>query len=104
MNARRALTAAVLGAVAAGGLALFAGGRPWADVTTERGAPLPPVSGVLTGAEAAPLVPATRLVPLAAAVALLAVRGGGRRSHSSPGCWGSPSACWSWSAAATGPR
>jgi uncharacterized membrane protein (TIGR02234 family) len=77
-DARRELTAAVLGAVVAGGLALFAGGRPWADVTTERGAPLPPVTGVLTGAEAAPLVPATGLVLLAAAVALLAVRGGGR--------------------------
>jgi len=75
---RRELTAAVLGAVVAGALALFAGGRPWANVTTERGAPLPPVTGVLTGAEAAPLVPATGLVLLAAAVALLAVRGGGR--------------------------
>jgi uncharacterized membrane protein (TIGR02234 family) len=77
-GARRELTAAVLGTVVAGGLALFAGGRPWADVTTERGAPLPPVTGVLTGAEAAPLVPATGLVLLAGAVALLAVRGAGR--------------------------
>jgi uncharacterized membrane protein (TIGR02234 family) len=76
--ARRELTAAVLGAAVAGGLALLAGGQPWADVTTERRAPLPPVTGVLSGAEAAPLVPATGLVLLAAAVALLAVRGAAR--------------------------
>jgi uncharacterized membrane protein (TIGR02234 family) len=76
--ARRELTAAVAGAAVAGGLALFAGGRPWADVTTDRGAPLPPVTAMLSGAEAAPLVPATGLVLLAAAVALLAVRGAGR--------------------------
>jgi uncharacterized membrane protein (TIGR02234 family) len=76
--ARRELTTAVLGAAVAGGLALVAGGQPWADVTTERRAPLPPVTGVLSGAEAAPLVPATGLVLLAAAVALLAVRGAAR--------------------------
>jgi uncharacterized membrane protein (TIGR02234 family) len=76
--ARRELTGAVLGAALAGALALFAGGQPWADVTTERRAPLPPVAGVLSGADAAPLVPATGLVLLAAAVALLAVRGAGR--------------------------
>ena len=77
-TARRELGAAVLGAVGAGALALIAGGQPWAQVTAEREAPLPPVSGVLTGAEAAPLVPAAGLVLLAAAVALLAVRGAGR--------------------------
>jgi len=76
--ARRELTAAVLGAVAAGALALFAGGQPWADVTTARQAPLPPVTGVVSGADAAPLVPAAGLVLLAAAVAVLAVRGAGR--------------------------
>jgi uncharacterized membrane protein (TIGR02234 family) len=76
--ARRELTTAVLGAAVAGGLALVAGGQPWADVTTDRRAPLPPVTGVLSGAEAAPLVPATGLVLLAAAVALLAVRGAAR--------------------------
>ena len=72
---RRELTAAVLGAVVAGALALVAGGQAWAQVSAERGAPLPPVSGALTGSDAAPLVPATGLVLLAAAVALLAVRG-----------------------------
>jgi uncharacterized membrane protein (TIGR02234 family) len=78
MSARRDLTAAVLGAVLAGGLALIAGGQGWARVTVQRTPPLPPVSGVLNGADAAPLVPATGLVLLAAAVALLAVRGAGR--------------------------
>jgi uncharacterized membrane protein (TIGR02234 family) len=78
MNGRRELTAAVLAAVAAGGLALSAGGQAWAEVTTLRPAPLPPVEGLLTGSEAAPLVPAAGLVLLAAALALLAVRGAGR--------------------------
>lgn len=75
---RRELTTAVLGAVLAGALALIAGGQPWASVTAERRAPLPPVTADLSGAEAAPLVPAAGLVLLAAAVALLAVRGTGR--------------------------
>lgn len=80
MNAqpRRELTAAVLGAVAAGALALSAGGQAWAVVTAERRAPLPPVSAGLSGSDAAPLVPAAGLVLLAAAVALLAVRGAAR--------------------------
>jgi uncharacterized membrane protein (TIGR02234 family) len=77
-SARRELAAAVLGALGAGALALIAGGQPWARVTAEREAPLPPVSGLLSGADAAPLVPAAGLVLLAAAVALLAVRGPGR--------------------------
>lgn len=76
--ARRELGAAVLGAVGSGALALIAGGQAWARVTAQREAPLPPVSGVLSGADAAPLVPAAGLVLLAAAVALLAVRGPGR--------------------------
>lgn len=75
---RRELTAAVVGAVLAGALALVAGGQPWAAVTAGRRAPLPPVSADLSGADAAPLVPAAGLVLLAAAVALLAVRGAGR--------------------------
>ncbi len=75
---RRELTTAVLGAVLAGALALSAGGQAWAEVTAERQAPLPPVSAALSGADAAPLVPAAGLVLLAAAVALLAVRGAGR--------------------------
>jgi len=77
-TARRELGAAVLGAVGSGALSLIAGGQAWARVTAQREAPLPPVSGVLSGADAAPLVPAAGLVLLAAAVALLAVRGAGR--------------------------
>ncbi|HYH26442.1 MAG TPA: Trp biosynthesis-associated membrane protein, partial [Blastococcus sp.] len=71
-GARRELTGAVLVSGVAGGLALLASGQPWADVTAQRRAPLPPVSGTLSGGEAAPLVSAAGLVLLAAAVALLA--------------------------------
>jgi uncharacterized membrane protein (TIGR02234 family) len=77
-TARRELTTAVLGAAAAGALALVSGGQDWAEVTAQRQAPLPPVVAVLSGADAAPLVPAMGLVLLAAAVALLAVRSLGR--------------------------
>ncbi|MGY2085090.1 Trp biosynthesis-associated membrane protein [Blastococcus sp. SYSU DS0539] len=77
-RARRELASVVAGAVLAGALALSAAGQRWADVTAERRAPLPPVSGTLTGGDAAPLVTAAGLVLLAAAVALLAVRGAGR--------------------------
>ncbi|MGY1916324.1 Trp biosynthesis-associated membrane protein [Blastococcus sp. SYSU DS0973] len=75
---RRELASVVVGAVLAGALALSAAGQRWADVTAERRAPLPPVSGTLSGGDAAPLVTAAGLVLLAAAVALLAVRGSGR--------------------------
>ena len=77
-SGRRELTVAVLAAVLAAALALTAGGQEWAEVIAQRPAPLPPVSTVITGAEAAPLVPAAGLVLLAAAGALLAVRGMGR--------------------------
>jgi uncharacterized membrane protein (TIGR02234 family) len=77
-TARRELTAAVLASAAAGGLAVFAGGQTWATLSAVRPAPLPPVTGVLAGSTHAPLVPAAGLVLLAAAVALLAVRAGGR--------------------------
>ena len=78
MTERREMTAAVLASAVAGGLALFAGGQTWATLAAVRPAPLPPVTGVLTGSTHAPLVPAAGLVLLAAAVALLAVRAGGR--------------------------
>ncbi len=76
--ARRELAAAAGGSVGAGALALVAGGQPWAEATVDRQPPLPPVVDVLSGSDAAPLVPATGLVLLAAAVALLAVRSAGR--------------------------
>nr|WP_204261248.1 Trp biosynthesis-associated membrane protein [Blastococcus saxobsidens] len=72
------MSGAVLGAVVAGVLALSASGQRWADVTAQRRSPLPPVSGALSGGDVAPLVTAAGLVLLAAAVALLAVRGVGR--------------------------
>ncbi|HEV7212780.1 MAG TPA: Trp biosynthesis-associated membrane protein [Blastococcus sp.] len=78
MTARRELTTAVLASVLAGALALSAAGQQWARVTVVRPLPLPPLALALTGSQAAPLVPATGLVLLAAAVALLAVRGAAR--------------------------
>jgi uncharacterized membrane protein (TIGR02234 family) len=72
---RRQLTTAVLGAAVAGGLALFAAGQRWAQVSADRPRPLPPVDGSLTGSAAVPLVPAMGLLLLAAAVALVAVTG-----------------------------
>ncbi|MFP5371249.1 MAG: TIGR02234 family membrane protein, partial [Actinomycetes bacterium] len=76
--ARRELTSAVLASAVAGGLALFAAGQTWVTYSVLRRAPLPPVSGALEGSSYAPVVPAAGLVLLAAAVALLAVRGHGR--------------------------
>lgn len=77
-GARRELTVSVLGTAVAGALALVAGGRPWAEVTVQRAAPLPPVESTVSGTDAAPLVAAAGLVLLAGAVALLAVRALGR--------------------------
>ncbi len=75
---RREMAAAVVGLAAAGGLALSTGGQTWLTATVTRPEPLPPVTEQLTGSALAPLVPAGGLVLLAAAVALVAVRGGGR--------------------------
>jgi uncharacterized membrane protein (TIGR02234 family) len=77
-SARRKLTVAVLACAAAGGLALTSSSSPWADVTITRQAPLPPTAEVLTGGQAAPLVGACGLLLLAAALAVIAVRGAGR--------------------------
>ena len=78
VNARREMAAAVVGLAGAGGLALSTGGQTWLTATVVRPEPFPPVTEGLTGSELAPLVPAGGLVLLAAAVALLAVRGPGR--------------------------
>jgi uncharacterized membrane protein (TIGR02234 family) len=77
-SARRELTVAVLGLALGGALALSSSSQPWADVTIVREAPLPPTAAVLTGSQAAPLVSACGLLLLAAAVAVIAVRGAGR--------------------------
>ena len=75
---RRELVAAVLLCALAGGLSLSSSSQPWARVTVTREPPLPPTVAVLTGGEAAPLVGACGLLLLAAAVAVIAVRGAGR--------------------------
>jgi uncharacterized membrane protein (TIGR02234 family) len=72
------MAVAVVGLAAGGGLALSTGGQTWVTATVARPEPLPPVTEQLTGSELAPLVPAGGLVLLAAAVALVAVRGAGR--------------------------
>lgn len=77
-RARRELGTAMAAAAVAGGLALSAAGQPWVEFTAVRRTPLPPVSAVLSGGDAAPLVPAAGLLLLAAAVALIAVRRMGR--------------------------
>jgi uncharacterized membrane protein (TIGR02234 family) len=77
-STRRELTVAVLLCALSGALALSSSSQPWADVTITREAPLPPTSEVLSGSQAAPLVSACGLLLLAAAVAVIAVRGVGR--------------------------
>ncbi len=77
-NARRELGTALAGCALAGALALSAGGQTWSTVTVTRRPPLPPVTETLTGSALTPLVPAAGLVLLAAAVAVIAVRGAGR--------------------------
>ncbi|MGY1679512.1 Trp biosynthesis-associated membrane protein [Geodermatophilus sp. SYSU D01176] len=77
-TARHEMAAAVVGTAAAGALALSTGGQAWVTATVVRPEPLPPVTEQLTGSELAPLVPAGGLLLLAAAVALVAVRGAGR--------------------------
>jgi uncharacterized membrane protein (TIGR02234 family) len=77
-GSRREMGAGIAGAVIGGGLALSAAGQTWARVTGVRRPPLPPVTDALTGGQVAPLVTATGLLLLAAAVALVAVRGMGR--------------------------
>jgi uncharacterized membrane protein (TIGR02234 family) len=79
MTARRELTAAVAALAVAGGLALSAGGQTWATATVTRDAPLPPVTEELAGSDLAALVPACGLLLLAAAVAVIAVRGRARQ-------------------------
>jgi uncharacterized membrane protein (TIGR02234 family) len=77
-SGRRELTVAVLACAAAGGLALTSSSSTWADVTITRQPPLPPTAELLTGSQAAPLVSACGLLLLAAALAVIAVRGAGR--------------------------
>jgi uncharacterized membrane protein (TIGR02234 family) len=75
---RRELTAAVLGCALGGALALSAASQRWLEVTITRQPPLPPATQVFTGSQVAALVPACGLLLLAAAVAVIALRGPGR--------------------------
>jgi uncharacterized membrane protein (TIGR02234 family) len=75
---RRELVAVLAAAVLGAALTLVAGGQQWASITAQRRAPLPAVTAAVSGSEVAPLAPAAALVLLAAAGALLAVRGAGR--------------------------
>jgi uncharacterized membrane protein (TIGR02234 family) len=77
-RSRREFGAAIALAVVAGALALSAAGQTWVRLTAVRRPPLPPVTDALSGGQVAPLVPATGLLLLAAAVALVATRGAGR--------------------------
>jgi uncharacterized membrane protein (TIGR02234 family) len=78
VRSRRELAVAVVLGAAAGALALSSAGQTWARLTVVRRPPLPPVGADLTGGQLAPLVTATGLLLLAAAIALFAVRGLGR--------------------------
>ena len=77
-RSRREFGAAIALAVVAGALALSAAGQTWVRLTAVRRPPLPPVTDLLSGGQVAPLVTATGLLLLAAAVALVATRGVGR--------------------------
>ncbi len=92
---RRETTAAIAGLAVAGGLALSAGGQTWATATVGREAPLPPVTEELSGSELAALVPACGLLLLAAAVAVVAVRGRGRQVVGLLACIGAGTLLWS---------
>ncbi|RBY88363.1 Trp biosynthesis-associated membrane protein [Blastococcus sp. TF02A-26] len=94
-GSRRELGAAVAGLAVAGGLALSAGGQTWATATVTRQAPLPPIAEELTGTDLAALVPACGLLLLAAAVAVIAVRGRGRQLVGLLACVGGGTLLWS---------
>jgi uncharacterized membrane protein (TIGR02234 family) len=75
---RRELAATLVLCGLAGAVALSASAQRWLQVTITRQPPLPPATAAVTGGQAAPLVPACGLLLLAAALALIAVRGPGR--------------------------
>jgi Tryptophan-associated transmembrane protein (Trp_oprn_chp) len=72
---RQQLVFAVVGAVAAGALTLFAASRTWLVRTTPRPAPAGPLIERVSGATLSPLMPALALVALAGAGAVVATRG-----------------------------
>lgn len=78
MSGGRGLLSAVTLLAVGGALLLVAGGRAWSTTAT-RSPGFPEVVVTSTGSELAPLVVATGVLALAAAAALAAVRGWGRR-------------------------
>ena len=81
-NPRVAVTVAVLSGLAAAGAGLYAVTRPWQTEQISRPAPLPPEVVSRTGAELAVWSAPAAVVGLAAAVAIVAVSGRGRRAVS----------------------
>ena len=78
MNPRRLYGLSVLGALATGGLAFFAASRTWAYTTVEASG-VPTARVDVSGADAAPLVPALALVIVTASLAVLAASARVRR-------------------------
>ena len=78
MSGRRGLLTAITLLAVGGALLLVSGGRAWSTATT-RSPGFPEVVVSSTGAQVAPLVTATGVLALAAAAALVAVRGWARR-------------------------
>jgi uncharacterized membrane protein (TIGR02234 family) len=78
VSGRRGLLTAISLLAVGGALLLVSGGRAWSTTTT-RSPGFPEVVVSTTGAAVAPLVVATGVLALAAAAALVALRGWGRR-------------------------
>ncbi|WP_062354854.1 Trp biosynthesis-associated membrane protein [Herbidospora yilanensis] len=72
---RRALYAWLVLSVAAGALALFAGGRVWAQLLAPTGPASPETVHDVSGADVAPVVTPVVLAALAGCVAVLATKG-----------------------------
>lgn len=77
IRARRELTLTLALLAAGAVLGLLAASRPWGTVLDP--APVVPAEVTFTGSDLVPILPASSLVALAALVAVLAVRGFGRR-------------------------
>lgn len=79
MSPRRAITVAVLTAVAAAGLGLYAATRVWLTVSRDRPAPLPDELVETTGGQLAAWSVPAGVVAVAGAIALIAGTGWARR-------------------------
>jgi Tryptophan-associated transmembrane protein (Trp_oprn_chp) len=75
MKSRRGFVLVVVACAVASALVLLAASRTWSQVVTQRPAPFPPLVTKRTGASLEPWLPALAIVGLAAAGALVALRG-----------------------------